>query len=141
METVATHDGMVTATAERKVTVRMDVLSACAACQAHSRCGFADKKEKVVEIDTPDWQQYHPGDKVTVIVNARRGLLAVVIAYLLPAVLLLATFITLHCCRLSEVWVALGSLTAVGLYAGILYCFRSRLQKKFTFRLSADPLS
>lgn len=136
MDTVATHGGIVTATHERHVTVKMDVLSACAACQAHSRCGFADKKEKIVEVDTADWQQYQPGDKVNVIINARRGMLAVVIAYLMPALLLLGVFITLHCCGLSEVWVALGTLLSVGLYVGILFCFRDRLQKKFTFHLS-----
>lgn len=136
METIATHGGIVTATAERRVTVRMDVLSACASCQGHSRCGFAEKKEKIVEIDTPDWQQYQPGDKVTVVVNAERGLLAVVIAYLLPALLLLATFVILHCCHLSEIWAALGALLAVGVYAVLLFCLRGRLQKKFTFRLS-----
>ena len=136
METIATHGGIVTASEERHVTVKMDVLSACAACQAHSRCGFAEKKEKIVDIETADWQQYQPGDKVNVIINARRGMLAVVIAYLLPAILLLGVFVTLHCCGLGEIWVVLGTLLSVGLYVGILFCFRHRLQKKFTFRLS-----
>ena len=50
--------------------------------------------------------------------------------------LLLGVFVTLHCCGLGEIWVALGTLLSVGLYVGILFCFRHRLQKKFTFRLS-----
>lgn len=89
METIATHPGIVIASTSQEVQVKMEVLSACASCQAHSHCGFAEKKDKIVNIATRDWQDYHPGDTVNVIINSGRGIQAAIIAYLIPAILLL----------------------------------------------------
>ncbi len=130
-----THPGIVISSQQGTVQVKMQVVSACASCEAHARCTFAEKKDKTVDITTPLWQNYNPGDPVTVIINSGRGLLAVLIAYILPAVLILATFATLYTLRLPELWVALASLAAIGLYTLVLYLSRNRLQQRFTFRL------
>lgn len=135
MEKIATHPGIVTAVTHRHVTVQMKVVSACASCEAHGRCGFAEKKDKIVEVDTPDWQQYQPGDSVTVVINSGRGLQAVLIAYVMPAIVLLGAFALFCCLRLSEPLVALLTLAVVGLYALFLYLIRHRLQRRFTFQL------
>ena len=136
METVATHPGTVISSDNKQVKVKMEVISACASCEAHARCTFSEKKDKVVDIDTPDGEQYAPGDRVTVIINSGHGLLAVLIAYVLPALLILAVFALLYALHLPELWIALATLLSVGLYALALYFFRNRLQRKFTFRLS-----
>ena len=135
METIATHPGIVIASTSQEVQVKMEVLSACASCQAHSHCGFAEKKDKIVNIATHDWQDYHPGDTVNVIINSGRGIQAAIIAYLIPAILLLATLITLLSLRVPETLTILFTLLVVALYGVILYLFRSRLQNKFTFRI------
>lgn len=138
MEKTVKHPGTVIAAENGLVKVTMQVTSACASCEAHAKCGFAESKEKIVEIATPDWQDYHVDDPVTVIIKTGNGLLAVLIAYILPAVLLLATFITLYCLRLPEVWSAILTLCVVGLYGLVLCLFRGRLQRKFTFTLRKD---
>lgn len=135
METIATHPGIVIASTSQEVQVKMEVLSACASCQAHSHCGFAEKKDKIVNIATRDWQDYHPGDTVNVIINSGRGIQAAIIAYLIPAILLLATLITLLSLHVPETLTILFTLLVVALYGVILYLFRSRLQNKFTFRI------
>ena len=136
MEKIAQHDGIVTEVLHGTVRVQIHTVSACAACEAHGKCGFADSKDKTMDIDTPHWQQYHVGDQVTVTVATNRGLQAVAIAYLLPSLLLLASFITLTTLHLSECWVALITLLGVALYAGILYLCRHRLQRKFTMAVA-----
>lgn len=135
MEKTVTHTGTVVAAENGLVKVSMQVTSACAACEAHAKCGFAESKDKVVEIATPDWHDYHEGDAVTVIIKTGNGLLAVLIAYVLPAILLLATFITLYSLRLPDVWSAILTLCVVGLYGLVLCCFRGKLQRKFTFSI------
>lgn len=139
MEKIATHPGTVTAVTDHHVTVQMQVLSACASCEAHARCGFAEKKDKVVEIDTPDWQRYQPGDRVTVVIQSGRGLQAVLIAYVLPAVVLLAAVVLCSALGLSEPLAALLTLLAVGCYGAFLYAIRRRLQRRFTFQLIQQP--
>ena len=142
MAKIATHDATVVAlndTGTGSITVQLHVVSACASCEAHGKCGFADSKDKTMVIDTPDWQQYHLGDSVIVTINANRGLQAVLIAYIIPALLLLATFATLSALHLSEGWVALVTLLVVALYGVLLYCLRHRLQQRFT--MSVAPKS
>ena len=55
MEIIASHDGTVTEVLTNKVKVQIHVVSACASCEAHGKCGFADSKEKIMDIDTPQW--------------------------------------------------------------------------------------
>lgn len=136
MERTATHNGIVTESVQGTIKVQMHVVSACSTCEAHKHCGFAESRDKIVDIKTSEWSQYKVGDPVNVIIRTKRGLLAVLIAYLLPAALLLATIITLSMIQLSEVWVAIISLLAVILYGAILYLFRNRLQRKFTMSVS-----
>ena len=131
-----THDGTVLSVQPGTVKVQMQVLSTCASCEAHARCTFAEKKDKIVDVDTPHWQQYAQGDPVTVIISTGHGLLAVLIAYVLPAMLILGTFALLYALRLPELWIALATLGAVALYGLILYLCRGRLQRKFTFSLA-----
>lgn len=136
MEKIATHSGIVTAVTPKHVTVQMQVISACASCESHGRCGFAEKKDKSVEVDTPDWRSYLPGDRVTVVIHSGRGLQAVLIAYVMPAVVLLAAFALFCSLHLSEPLVALLTLLVVAAYGMILYAVRHRLQRKFTFQLN-----
>lgn len=133
MEKIATHPGIVTAVSENHVTVQMQVISACAACEAHGRCGFAEKKDKSVEVDTRDWRQYQPGDRVTVVIRSGRGLQAVLIAYVMPAIVLLAAFALFCSLHFSEPMVALLTLLVVAAYGLVLYAVRDRLQRRFTF--------
>ena len=136
MAKIATHLGTVTNVVPGTVTVQLRVVSACATCEAHSRCGFADSKDKTMAIDTPQWQQYRTGDRVTVAIDSRRGLQAVLVAYLLPALLLLATLALLTALHLPEGWVALLTLLVVGLYTLLLYLCRQRLQRQFAITIT-----
>ncbi len=138
MEKIATHPGTVTQVEKGRVVVQMRVLSACAACEAHGRCGFADAKDKIVEVDTRDWQQYQVGDHVTVVIQSGNGMKAVFIAYVMPGLLLLGSFIGFYLMKIGDGLTALLSLLVVALYGGILYLFRDKLQKKFTFQLKKD---
>ncbi len=73
-----------------------------------------------------------------VTINESLGFLAVVWAYLLPAVLLLGTIIPLLIVLNNELLAVSISLAVVALYYGILYLFRHRLQKKFTFDIEPE---
>lgn len=135
MEKITTHPGIVTSVIPGHVSVQMHVVSACASCEAHSKCGFAEAKDKTVEIDTRDWADYTIGDNVTVVISTGNGLRAVLIAYVLPAIILLGGFITCYCLNISEGITALVSLTTVVVYGFVLFACRHRLQQKFSFQI------
>ncbi|MBQ1408975.1 MAG: SoxR reducing system RseC family protein [Bacteroidales bacterium] len=133
MNQIATHDGKVIAVEPYLVRVEMHVVSACSSCKAHEKCAFVDKDDKVVEVETPDWKEYHEGDTVIVSVNEGLGLLAVLLAYFLPAVLLIAAVVVLSLLTKSEALAAVIPIALIAIYFIILYKLRDSLQRKFTF--------
>ena len=137
MAQIATHDGIVLASGEGIVKVQMHVLSACSSCEAHEKCAFVDKAEKIVEVPTNEWRDYAVGDKVVVSVNENLGLLAVLLAYILPAILLIAAIVVTSIVTGNEGLAALVTLIITVLYFFILYRFRNRLQRKFSFGITS----
>ncbi len=133
MSQIATHDGIVKLVEPGKIVVEMHVLSACSQCKGHASCSFVDKADKLVEIETPEWEVYAVGDRVIVSVNESLGLVAVLFAYILPAVILVVSVIMLSVLTESEVLAAVIPLLLVVVYFFILYQYRTKLQRRFTF--------
>ena len=130
------HPGTVTSVKKGFVTVQITSLSACAACQAHSKCGFAESKTKTLDIPTALWQQYNVGEPVTVTIDHSRGLAATWWAYLLPAILLITVVVAFSLAGFSEPLVILFSLFTLGLYIILLYILRKKLDSKFTLTIT-----
>ena len=138
------HPGIVTAVKPGFVTVQIESTSACAACEAHSKCGFAESKTKTLDIPTQAIKQannqvFSIGDRVTVTIDHTRGLLATWWAYVLPALLLLAAVVGFSLASLSEPAVILLSLAVLAVYILILFLLRKKLDSKFT--LTVSPLT
>lgn len=133
MSQIATHPGEVTKVEKGKITVLMHVLSACSSCKGHEKCAFVDKADKVVEIKTSDWEKYSVGDSVIVSVNDSLGLLAVLLAYLLPAIIIIGSVILISIITNSELLAAIIPIAVTVLYFFILYRVRGSLERKFSF--------
>ena len=129
---IASHLGTVKAVREGSVDVEIESTSACATCQAHSRCGFAESKNKTVSVPTDQWQSYSEGNEVKVNIDESRGMLAVWIAYVLPALVMIGIIVALSTMGAAEWLVAIGAIAALGLYVGALYLLRNKIGKKFT---------
>lgn len=134
-----THPGTVTAVKPGFVTVQITSVSACSACQAHSKCGFAESKTKTLDIPTTD--TFAVGAPVTVTIDHTRGLAATWWAYLLPAILLIAVAVGLSLAGLSEPLVIVLSFAVLALYILILYLFRHKLDSKFTLTVTPNSKS
>lgn len=128
-----THDGIVTATGPHSVTVQIKSVSACASCAAHAKCGFAESKDKELEI--PTQQRYNIGDHVTVCIDTSSGMRAVWIAYLLPALLIIAVVIALSAAGLPEGLVALAAFGVLALHILVLFILRHKIDRRFQITL------
>jgi sigma-E factor negative regulatory protein RseC len=142
------HPGIVTAVKPGFVTVQIESTSACAACAAHSKCGFAESKTKSLDIPIPqdfktsrlrdfETSSFAVGDRVTVTIDHTRGLLATWWAYVLPAILLIAVAVALSLAALPEPLVILLTFATLGLYLLVLYLFREKLDSRFTLELKS----
>lgn len=133
---IATHDGVVLGSKRGMVTVQIESVSACATCQAHAHCGFAESRNKTLEIPSEQWQDYKEGDHVVVHIDESSGMLAVWIAYVLPAILLIAVIVALSLLHLPEWAVVLAAFATLGLYISALYLRRRKIETRFTLTLS-----
>lgn len=135
LDRIATHAGTVVRVTEGTVDVQIESTSACATCEAHSHCGFAESKNKTMAIPTTDWAKYTEGDAVNVHIDESRGLLAVWIAYVLPALLMLGIIVGLSLANAKEWMVAVSAIAVLAIYVLLLYFMKSRIGRTFTLNI------
>lgn len=126
------HPGRVIGVADGTVFVSILVQSACADCHAKGACNLSEMQDKVIEAIDPQ-TSYNPGDAVVVSMTQAHGFRAVLLAFLIPLVLLCAVLFILVGITGSEAKAGLFSILILILYYMILYLFRSRIKKSFTF--------
>mgnify|MGYP000196265783 CR=1 FL=1 len=83
------HLGIVENIQGSHLSVRIVQTSACAACSAKGHCSSADSKDKVIDIIDTAASSYQVGEKVMVVGETSMGMMAVVLAFVLPFVLLI----------------------------------------------------
>ena len=137
LERVASHAGRVVGVRKGWVDVQIEQISACASCAAHSKCGFAESKDKRLEIPSREWENFAEGQPVEVHIDESRGMLAVWIAYVLPAVLMLAAIITLSLIGWPEWAVVASGFAVLGLYILVLYMRRRKVESHFTLTVTS----
>lgn len=87
---------------------------ACAACKAKSLCGGGGSSKQITLLGTG--HERHVGDLIEVEVSSTTGFRAVLLAYLIPAVLIIATLIVMQSVHVSELAAGLTTLGVVALY-------------------------
>ncbi len=130
------HEGIVVKTGPDRVTVKMIVKSACASCQVKAACNLAETEEKIVEVKTGR-NQFIVGQRVTVGMKKRQGYRALLLGYLFPFVILVFFLILFQKLGFSDGWSALWAFSLLSLYYFILYLTRKKLDKKFSYSVSA----
>lgn len=130
------HEGIVENIGTDRCSVRILQASACSSCSARSLCRSSESKEKVVEV-SGHYPTLQVGDKVTLVGSVRQSLKATVLAYVVPLVLML---IALYVgTRMGGDGIgATTALLVLALYYGVLYLFRDRLGKNFTFKIESN---
>lgn len=130
------HKGIVAKVEGDCVVVRILQESACSGCAAKKLCNSAESKEKLIEVVSARANGYEVGQEVMLEGRLSDGRWASLLAYALPLLLLLATLLVmtlvLHC---SEALSAGCSLAVLVPYYGLLYLFRARLQRRFSFEI------
>ena len=120
----------------QKVTVKINSVSACAACHAKGMCTSSDTSEKFIEVALSDAGNVKPGEMVSVNVASSAGNVALFYGYVLPFLLVFVSLIiTVN--FLPEVYAGLISLGILVPYYAVLYVLRNKMGKRFRFTISA----
>lgn len=91
MSNQISHKGIIDSISRGVVHVRIVQSGACSSCKVASYCNSAESKEKIIDVKCADTQQYAVGQDVTVMAAPSVGAKAVVLAFIIPTIILLAT--------------------------------------------------
>ena len=127
------HLGIVENIQGSHLSVRIVQTSACAACSAKGHCSSADSKDKVIDIIDTAASSYQVGEKVMVVGETSMGMMAVVLAFVLPFVLLIFSLFLLMALIENELYAALLSLAVLIPYYFVLW--KTRLKQQFSFTI------
>lgn len=128
------HKGVVSSVTSSKIEVTLVQVSACAGCHAKSACSASDQKQKIIEI-TPDHNSYKVGDQVMVVGRSSFGLLAIVLAFIMPLFIMVMTLVVTLQLEVSEFWAALCSFIILLPYYIVLYLLQHKLRSIFLFTI------
>ena len=130
-----THKGRIVAIDPEITTIEIVAESACASCHAKGICGLGEEKVKLIDVRTSAWHPHQVGDDVEVVLKKAMGYKAVFIAYGMPLVVLFVTMMILNGIGVGELWAGIGSLIAVAVCYLVIFLFRNKISKDYSFYL------
>ncbi len=128
------HQGIVQGFDRDTVNVMILAQSACASCHSKTSCGLSEMKEKIIQVPL-SIEHFEKGEKVNVIMGESLGMFAVLLSYVFPIILFIALMIIVFNYTASEPMAGLVSVLALTAYYFVLFSFRKKLKKKFSFKI------
>ena len=133
MSDIVTHSGIIERIDGSTLKVRIVQTSACAACKVAGHCHAAEAKEKIVDVVTPDASRWQVGERVTVAASRQMATQALLLAFGLPLVIMLAVLLAVLLLTGREGLAALCGLGALLPYYAVLWLTRKNLQRRLAF--------
>lgn len=132
MQSTIEHIGTIRNIDGNTAQVVIDSISACAACHARGACTASDKEEKIIDAAIVDGK-FDIGETVVVIGQKSIGMQAVLLAYVLPFVLVIATMFVVNIFTENELVVGTAGLAILVPYLAILRLARDKIKARFQF--------
>lgn len=128
------HFGVIKTIEGKTAFVVVEQTSACSACSAKKMCVSSEKAEKTIETTLIAGEKFREGERVKVVGKSSLGLQAVLLAFVVPFLLILAILaIAIEVLAWPELMAALAALAAVGLYYFVLRLSKNSMKRHFAF--------
>jgi positive regulator of sigma E activity len=124
--------GIVVGSGNGIVNIRISPVAACSDCQSKASCSLFGTTEKIIDV-VSDTGEFRIGDRVGITITQSMGNKAIALGYFVPFLLVLLALILLTLLRIKEWQAGLLALSTLIPYYIILYFFRTKLRKTFTF--------
>lgn len=134
MEEHVSHPGVVVGIGEQDLEIEILSASSCGSCNIKSACGMSEMKEKRITVPRPQDKEFIVGQPVSIIMSARQGNKAALLAYLFPTLIIIVLTVVLS--NLIKEWLAaLVGIGALAVYYVILYFFKEKLKSEFKYEI------
>ena len=130
------HKGKVLSVGEGVVCVAIEVNEACGSCASRKACAMGQGTTREIVVYTDDAARYAVGEVVDVAARRSAGVMAVVLCYVVPLLILVATLALLIVAGCNEGIAALSSLAITALYYLLLGLFHKRISQKIVFTIN-----
>ncbi len=128
------HSGIVVGVLGNKLDVQITSNSACSSCSAAKLCTASESKQKIITAYTDDNNIPSVGSQVIIFAHESLGMKAVFLAYVMPLILMVLSIVIANQLGTSEAVSGLVGIVALLPYFIILWLFRHKLDKEFTFK-------
>ncbi|MCL2560811.1 MAG: SoxR reducing system RseC family protein [Rikenellaceae bacterium] len=129
------HEGIVKEIMGNMVVVAVEQNCACGSCRVKSLCGLGERGENEVAVYDRDAERYSVGETVVVAIGTAMGMKAVLWAYIMPFLLMLATLLITKELGATELVSGLLTLGAVGGYYACLWFARHKMEREIVFKI------
>lgn len=126
------HQGIIISIDGSIAHVKIEQTSACASCHVKSVCGASEKSEKIIDANIMQ-DDLKTGDQVTIIGQKSLGMQAILLAYVLPFVIIVATLFIANIFTSNELIIGTCALASLIPYFILLRLMRNKIQAKFKF--------
>ena len=130
------HKGTVALVGRNFVRVDIEVMEACGSCASRKACAMGQGTTREIMVYTDDAQNYSVGEVVNVTACQSLGLIAVLLCYVAPLVVLVGALAIAITLGLSEGLAALISLGITILYFLQLAFMHKRISRKVVFTIN-----
>ena len=130
------HKGTVALVGRNFVRVDIEVMEACGSCSSRKACAMGSSEKREIMIYTDEAQAYSIGEVVNISAKQSLGVMAVILCYIVPLVVLVTALAIAIMIGLSEGVAAILSLASTSIYFGLLALFRDRLSRKVIFKIN-----
>lgn len=127
------HTGIVQRVSGQQVSVLIQQNSACSSCSAAQLCNSSESQEKMIDAMNINGQILQVGDNVEIQGTVSQGLLATLLAYVVPLTLMIGVLFVLNAHAVSEAKAALWALFALIPYYLIIHLLQKRIARRLTF--------
>src|SRR5574344_370701 len=132
---VVTHKGIVKEIHKQGIKVNIVVVAGCVSCELKGSCNMSEKSDKEIDINcNPD--RFKVGQEVIVSMKSTQGFNAAFLGYVLPFIIMVVVLILLSFVSKNELVVGVGSIASLVPYYLLLYAFRTKISKKFSFQVN-----
>lgn len=130
-----THPGIIDDVTQEMVYVKILAMSACSSCHSKGMCSVAEMEEKVVEVKADPQRTYAKGEQVTVTMKKSLGSKAVLLGYIAPFLIMIGVLMLILSLTNNEGLAGLLGIATLVPYYWLLFIYRNRLKKTFSFTL------
>lgn len=130
------HQALVRSVSGNSAQVEILVRSACSACHAKMLCNASDESRRIIDVTLTPEDHIEVGQTVQVYGSKSWGIKAVLLAYVMPIILMLAVLIVSKPLMIPD---EIAGILAIGIlipYFLLLYFLRNQMGRRIVFKIT-----